>query len=82
MKTSDGARPGCAARTRERLPALLVLVRSVDQRRSDAAALLEAARNTDPSEAFTAAGQQLVRAVVPHVKVAGSGRGIFVSSTR
>ncbi|MET8126478.1 site-specific integrase [Streptomyces sp. NPDC005231] len=54
------------ARTRERLPVLPILVRSVDQRRRDAAAVLEAARHTSPGEAFTAAGQQLVRAVVPH----------------
>ncbi|WP_447035887.1 tyrosine-type recombinase/integrase [Streptomyces sp. DSM 118878] len=54
------------ARTRERLPVLPVLVRSVDQRRRDADAVLEAARHTRPGEVFTAAGQQLVRAVVPH----------------
>lgn len=54
------------ARTRERLPVLPILVRSVDQRRRDAAAVLEAARHTSPGEVFTAAGQQLVRAVVPH----------------
>ncbi|MDX3248852.1 site-specific integrase [Streptomyces sp. ME18-1-4] len=54
------------ARTRERLPVLPILVRSVDQRRRDAAAVLEAARNADPGELFTAVGQQLVRAVVPH----------------
>ncbi|MEU5306952.1 site-specific integrase [Streptomyces noursei] len=54
------------ARTRERLPVLPALVRTVDQRRKDAAAVLEAARQTHPGEAFTAAGQKLVRAVVPH----------------
>lgn len=54
------------ARTRERLPVLPILVRTVDQRRKDAAALLESARHAAPGEVFTAAGQQLVRAVVPH----------------
>ncbi|WP_188281393.1 site-specific integrase [Streptomyces sp. CBMA29] len=54
------------ARTRERLPVLPVLVRSVDRGRRDAALVLEAARHTRPGEVFTAAGQQLVRAVVPH----------------
>jgi integrase len=54
------------ARTRERLPVLPILVRSVDQRRRDAAGVLEGARHADPGEVFTAAGQQLVRAVVPH----------------
>ncbi|MEV7304103.1 tyrosine-type recombinase/integrase [Streptomyces clavifer] len=54
------------ARTRERLPVLPILVRTVDQRRKDAAAVLEAARHASPGEAFAGAGQQLVRAVVPH----------------
>lgn len=49
------------ARTRERLPVLPVLVRSVDRRRKDAAALLVAARDSAPGETFTAAGQTLVR---------------------
>ncbi|ABH00467.1 integrase [Rhodococcus sp. ACS1] len=49
------------ARTRERLPVLPVLVRSVDQRRKDAAAILDEARRTQPGEAFTAAGQTLIR---------------------
>jgi integrase len=50
------------ARTRERLPVLPVLVRTVDQRRKATAALLAAARNTPPGKAFTAAGQTLIRA--------------------
>jgi len=50
------------ARTRERLPVLPVLVRTVDQRRKVAAALLAAARQTPPGHAFTAVGQTLVRA--------------------
>jgi len=49
------------ARTRERLPVLPVLVRSVDQRRKDAAALLHAARAAEPAQTFTAAGQTLTR---------------------
>ncbi len=53
------------ARTRERLPVLPVLVRGVDQRRHDAAALLQAARQTEPGHAFTAAGQTLVRLAPP-----------------
>ncbi|SHM93958.1 site-specific integrase [Streptomyces yunnanensis] len=54
------------ARTRERLPVLPVLTRTVDRRRKDAAALLETARQTPPGQVFTAAGQELARAVVPH----------------
>ncbi len=45
------------ARTRERLPVLPVLARSVDQRRTDAAALLAAARQAPPVMSFTAAGR-------------------------
>ena len=51
------------ARTRERLPVLPVLVRTVDERRQNAAALLQAARQTPPSQAFTAAGQTLTRSI-------------------
>lgn len=50
------------ARTRERLPVLPLLVRTVDQRRKEAAALLETARQTSPGESFTAAGQTMTRA--------------------
>src|SRR6266540_3914839 len=50
------------ARTRERLPVLPVLVATVDQRRTAAAALLAAARQSPPGHAFTAAGQTLGRA--------------------
>lgn len=49
------------ARTRERLPVLPILVRTVDQRRKDAAELLAAARSAPPGHVFTAAGQRLVR---------------------
>lgn len=58
------------ARTRERLPVLPALVRVVDQRRKAAEALLQAARQAQPGDAFTAAGQTLVRSVAPHA-VAG-----------
>lgn len=54
------------ARTRERLPVLPVLTHTVDQRRNDASLLLETARATPPGQAFTVAGQELVRAIVPH----------------
>ena len=54
------------ARTRERLPVLPVLVRTVDQWRKDSAALLAAARETQPGEVFTCAGQTLVRVRLPH----------------
>jgi hypothetical protein len=47
------------ARTRERLPVLPVLVRTAGQRRASAAALLQAARQTPPGQAFTAAAQTL-----------------------
>jgi integrase len=53
------------ARTRERLPVLPVLARTVAQRRTQAAELLETARQAAPGEQFTAAGQTLVRSVVP-----------------
>jgi len=51
------------ARTRERLPVLPVLVRTVDERRNNASALLQAARQTPPGQAFTAAGQTLTRSI-------------------
>jgi integrase len=53
------------ARTRERLPVLPVLARTVTQRRTQAAELLEAARQAQPGQQFTAAGQTLIRSVVP-----------------
>ncbi len=49
------------ARTRERLPVLPILVRTVDQRRRSAAALLRAARQAEPDAAFTAEGHALIR---------------------
>ncbi|MGB8385828.1 MAG: site-specific integrase, partial [Dermatophilaceae bacterium] len=48
-------------RTRDRLPVLPVLSRSVNQRRIDADALLQAARAAAPGQLFTAAGQTLRR---------------------
>ena len=48
-------------RTRERLPVLPILVRSVTQRRIDAAELLELAQRTPPGSPFSAAGQTLIR---------------------
>ena len=69
------------ARTREWLPVLPELVRTVDQRCKEAAALLESARQIPPSQAITtAAGQKLVRAGVPtgatrKVWVGGPGQG-------
>lgn len=54
------------ARTRERLPVLPVLLRSLDQRRTAADALLGAARQAGPGHPFTVAGQRFVRSVVPH----------------
>lgn len=49
------------ARTRERLPVLPVLVRDLDERRKAAAALLDAARGTEPGQQFTVAGKTLTR---------------------
>jgi integrase len=53
-------------RTRERLPVLPLLVRTVEQRRNDAEALLQAARQTPPGETVTTAGQNLTRSLTPH----------------
>ncbi|WP_241681628.1 site-specific integrase [Streptomyces sp. CB01881] len=52
------------ARTRERLPVLPVLVRTVDQRRRTAETLLHAARQTEPGTAFAVNGQTLIRPVL------------------
>jgi integrase len=52
------------ARTRERLPVLPVLARVVGERRKTAAELLDAARQSQPGNAFTAAGQTLTRSLV------------------
>ena len=48
-------------RTRARLPVLPALVAAVDQRRHQAAAVLEAARRTRPGETFTVAGSTFTR---------------------
>lgn len=52
------------ARTRERLPALPVVVRSVTHQRTAAEALLDAGRRAQPGEPFTADGETLVRSVI------------------
>ena len=49
------------ARTRERLPVLPTLRRTADQRRQDAAEVLDAARNTPIGQTFTAADRTLRR---------------------
>ena len=52
------------ARTRERLPVLPVLVRTVDRRRKTTGALLHAAQHANPGHAFTAAGHTLTRSAL------------------
>jgi Phage integrase family len=52
------------ARTRERLPVLPILARTVDNRLKAAGTLLETARQTHPGDTFTAAGQTLTRCVI------------------
>ncbi len=59
------------ARTRERLPVLPVLIRTVSQRRAAAQTLLEAARQAQHGETFTAAGQTLIRVVTRHGTAVG-----------
>ena len=51
------------ARTRERLPVLPVLVRTVDARRNNAITVLQAARDTLPGQSFTVAGETLTRSI-------------------
>ncbi len=51
------------ARTRQRLPVLPILVRSVDERRKTTDALLQAARRTRPGECFSVAGQTFTRSL-------------------
>jgi hypothetical protein len=52
------------ARTRERLPVLPVLVRTVDRRRKTAGELLHASRQAELGDTFTAAGQTLTRSLL------------------
>jgi integrase len=52
------------ARTRERLPVLPVLARTVDDRRRAAGTLLETARQTPSGDTFTVGGQTLTRSVI------------------
>jgi integrase len=54
------------ARTRDRLPVLPILTRAALQWRDDAGAVLAAARDAEPGQQFTAAGQTLARSVRPH----------------
>ena len=54
------------ARTRDRLPVLPILTRAALQWRDDAGAVLAAARDTEPGQRFTAAGQILTRSARPH----------------
>jgi len=59
------------ARTRERLPVLPVLIQTVSQQRTAAQALLEAARQAQHGETFTAARQTLTRVVTRHGTAVG-----------
>ncbi len=52
------------ARTRERLPALPLVLRALTQRRHGSSALLEAALQAPAGETFTVAGTTLVRSVL------------------
>ena len=49
------------ARTRERLPALPVLVAALERQRKDTKTLLEAARSAQPGQAFVVDGSVFVR---------------------
>ena len=55
------------ARTRERLPVLPALTRSVEHAMQDAAARLAAATTARPGQDFTAAGQALRRSATIQV---------------
>jgi hypothetical protein len=52
------------ARTRERLPVLPVVVRTVDRERKSAHLLLEGARRAAPGTSFTVAGTTFIRPVI------------------
>ncbi len=60
------------ARTRERLPLLPQLARCTDQWRRDAAAILAAGQAVPPGEAFSAAGQSLVRSTRLRPRIEGN----------
>ena len=60
------------ARTRERLPLLPQLARCTDQWRRDAAAILAAGQAVSPGEAFSAAGQSLVRSTRLRPRIEGN----------
>jgi hypothetical protein len=53
-------------RTRERLPVLPALVRTVEQHRRDATERLQAAHATEPGGTFTAGGTDYRRPIMPH----------------
>jgi hypothetical protein len=59
------------ARTREQLPVLPAVVRAVNEHRKAAEVLLHAARQTQPGQPFTAAGQTLIRSLTRHGAVFG-----------
>ncbi|MFE4520167.1 tyrosine-type recombinase/integrase [Kitasatospora sp. NPDC056783] len=52
-------------RTRERLPVLPILVKTVDKRRRETAARLTAAQQTEPGASFTHDGESFLRPVTP-----------------
>ena len=62
-KTARHRKSRMDARTRQRLPVLPVLVRTVDEQRKHADVLLQAARATLPGDRFTAAGQSYTRSI-------------------
>jgi hypothetical protein len=63
-KTARHRKSQMDARTRERLPALPVLVPTIDERRKTAEALLQAARQTSPGDSFTIDGRTLTRSII------------------
>jgi hypothetical protein len=70
------------ARTRERLLVLPILIQTVNEQRKAAEALLHAARQAQPGESFTAAGQTLTRSITPHGDPAAAKVWAHDSSTR
>ena len=54
------------ARTRQRLPVLPMLVRTVNENRKASQELLQTARQTQPGQPLTAAGQTLIRSITRH----------------
>jgi integrase len=62
-KTARHRKSRMDARTRQRLPVLPVLVRTVDEQRKHTDALLQAARRTTPGDRFTIDGQAYTRSI-------------------